>query len=143
GIPDATGVLGGQPMQFVRVSTAALAAAALASTWASRAAAQDQPMSDQRPQTTTQPTVVQQPAPVVQAPAPVVVQQNGTEGVPPRGETVETGEKIPNGPLITTGVIVFGAPWVASAIVSAESTHQGDNHLWIPIVGPWLDFADR
>ena len=34
--------------------------------------------------------------------------------------------------------IVSGA-----AIVGSESDHQGDKHLYVPILGPWLDLADR
>jgi hypothetical protein len=101
------------------------------------------------PTTTTTPTNttvnVQQPAPTT---APTTVGTTQTTSAPflatsQRDETVDKNVYYPNTPMIVTGAIVFGAPWAASAIVSGESNHQGDNHLWIPIAGPWMDFADR
>jgi hypothetical protein len=87
------------------------------------------------PQTVTVQPVVPAP-PVTTTSAPVVLQ-------PSTHETVVSGEKVPNMYLIWTGVFLMGAPYLASAIVSAESSHQGDSHLWVPLAGPWMDFGDR
>jgi hypothetical protein len=50
---------------------------------------------------------------------------------------------LPNRPLLGTGAIVFGAPYVASVIVGAVSTLDADDKLFIPVVGPWLDLGQR
>jgi hypothetical protein len=42
-----------------------------------------------------------------------------------------------------TGLIVFGAPYVASISVAATSPHVGDSNLWVPVLGPWLDVGAR
>jgi hypothetical protein len=57
--------------------------------------------------------------------------------------TEEKTETVPNTTLIVTGAVAFGVPYVISASIASESSHQGDSHLWVPIVGPWLDLGDR
>src|SRR5262249_60754595 len=88
-------------------------------------------------------TVQVQPAP---APAPVVVQQAPPPPspvvVPPARETVTETDTGPN-PLLMSGLVGFGASYGAAVIVAASSDHQGDNRLYVPILGPWLDIADR
>jgi hypothetical protein len=42
-----------------------------------------------------------------------------------------------------TGLIVAGAPYIASMAVAGTSGHAGDSDLWIPAIGPWLDVAQR
>jgi hypothetical protein len=74
-----------------------------------------------------QSTVVVQPAPAVVA-APV------------RPESTAT---IPNRALLGTGAVAFTVAYVPSVIVAAASDHNGDNHLYIPVVGPWLDLGNR
>jgi hypothetical protein len=64
-----------------------------------------------------------------------------TTVVVPRHETVqETG---PNTALISSGLFTLGIPYVTSVIVATQSDHAGDNHLYIPVAGPWLDLANR
>ena len=46
-------------------------------------------------------------------------------------------------PAVTSGIVVFGISYGSAVIVASTSTHRGDSHLFVPIVGPWLDFADR
>jgi hypothetical protein len=60
-----------------------------------------------------------------------------------REVTVDEGEKVPNTPLIVTGAVLFGVPWGVSTAISVTSDHPGDSHLWVPLAGPWMDFADR
>jgi hypothetical protein len=55
----------------------------------------------------------------------------------------EKVESAPDMRLVVSGAFVFGVPYVISASIASESTHQGDGHLWVPILGPWLDLGDR
>jgi hypothetical protein len=57
-----------------------------------------------------------------------------------RATVVETQ---PDYALVGTGLLLFAGPYIASVVVAAESNHSGDEHLYIPVVGPWLDLADR
>ncbi|MDP9150979.1 MAG: hypothetical protein M3O36_13700 [Myxococcota bacterium] len=85
-----------------------------------------------------------QPAPVVvgatapQPSSPVVV--NNADG--PRADRSEHYTR-PNRALLMTGLIVAGAPYIASMGVAATSGHAGDSDLWIPAIGPWLDLGQR
>lgn len=56
-------------------------------------------------------------------------------------ETVTTAG--PNRELLHSGIFALGVPYVASVIVAATSDRSEDKHLYIPVVGPWLDFANR
>jgi len=49
----------------------------------------------------------------------------------------------PNSALLGSGLFAFGIPYVASVIVAAESDHAGDKNLYVPVAGPWMDFAQR
>ncbi len=93
------------------------------------------------------PTTVVQPAPtnVIVQPVPVPVAQTTTTSAPllvnQREEKTE-GKQV-NTALLTTGLVMLGVPYVTSVIVGASSNHQGDSHLFVPLAGPWMDFADR
>jgi hypothetical protein len=41
------------------------------------------------------------------------------------------------------GIFTFGVSYAVAVVVGATSTHQGDSDLYVPIVGPWMDFVDR
>ncbi len=102
--------------------------------------------------TTAQPLPTQ-PAPVVQpVPAqPVIVQPPPTSTttttsayVPPSGDVYERETVIrPNRPLLSTGVGIFVIGYGASAVTAAISDRDADKKLFIPVVGPWLDLAER
>jgi hypothetical protein len=78
-------------------------------------------------------------APAPPAPSPVVV----STGDPPIAEQMVHPYTRPNRTLLMTGLVVFGAPYVASIGIAATSSHGGDGNLWVPAVGPWLDFGAR
>ena len=99
-------------------ATAAAAAALFLTAWASHAQADEV--------TTTY------SAPLAQ---PVVVS-------PPR-DVVTTREKVPNAALITSGAVMFGIPYTTSFVVAASSNRTSDRHLFLPLVGPWIDLASR
>jgi hypothetical protein len=44
---------------------------------------------------------------------------------------------------ITGGIFTFGVSYGFAIGVASTSGHQGDSHLYVPIVGPWLDLGDR
>jgi hypothetical protein len=56
-------------------------------------------------------------------------------------ETVSTTG--PNRALFHSGLFVFGVPYVASIVVASGSDHPGDNNLYLPVAGPWMDLASR
>lgn len=49
----------------------------------------------------------------------------------------------PNRALLSSGIFALGVPYVTSVIVATQSDHQGDNHLYVPVAGPWMDLGDR
>ena len=58
-------------------------------------------------------------------------------------ETTETVYVGPDRAMLGTGVVVTAGTYVASIIVGAESNKHGDEKLYIPLVGPWLDIGER
>jgi hypothetical protein len=52
-------------------------------------------------------------------------------------------EKGPNLDLVFSGIFTLGIPYIVSAIVATESVRAGDQVLYAPIAGPWLDLASR
>lgn len=77
---------------------------------------------------------------VTPAPAPVVVVQPAPATDTVRTHTESTG---PDMRMIGGGIVTFGISYGVAIAVAATSEHQGDSHLYVPIVGPWLDFGDR
>jgi hypothetical protein len=49
----------------------------------------------------------------------------------------------PNRELLHSGIFALGVPYVASVIVAASSDRPEDKNLYIPVAGPWMDFANR
>lgn len=78
-------------------------------------------------------TVVEQPAP---APASTVV-------ATPVGESGRDDYTGPNRRLIGSGLVTFGLSYIPALVVAGTSDLSTDHHLYVPIVGPWLDVADR
>jgi hypothetical protein len=52
-------------------------------------------------------------------------------------------ERMPNGALIGSGLVMFGASYLPSVIVAAESRRPGDTTLYMPVAGPWMNLAQR
>jgi hypothetical protein len=47
-------------------------------------------------------------------------------------------------PLLTmTGAVLFGVPYTASIAIAATSDIAADNWLYVPVLGPLADFAQR
>jgi hypothetical protein len=66
---------------------------------------------------------------------------DGVETSPAAPRTVRAYH--PNVPLIVTGGVLFLGVYVPSVIIAIESSNDADRRLAIPILGPWLDFAER
>lgn len=52
-------------------------------------------------------------------------------------------ERKPNRAMLITGSAIFLGTYAASATVAAFSDTKGDDYLFVPVVGPWLDAAER
>jgi len=61
---------------------------------------------------------------------------------PQAAQSVETDATGPN-PLLVSGLVSFGVSYGSSVIVASQSNHPGDDRLYVPVLGPWLDLNDR
>lgn len=52
-------------------------------------------------------------------------------------------EHRPNGALLKTGAGLFVLSYAGSVVGGAVSDRDSDKRLFIPVVGPWMDLADR
>ncbi len=57
--------------------------------------------------------------------------------------TEQTSYSPPNRPLLVGGVVALVGAYVPSVIVAAANDNSYDHHLYIPVVGPWMNLADR
>ena len=64
-------------------------------------------------------------------------------GVPPTGERAERATRRPNVPMLTSGATTAAAGYVPSLLVAMNSERRGDDNLYIPVAGPWMDLAQR
>jgi hypothetical protein len=53
------------------------------------------------------------------------------------------GYEGPNWMVFSSGLLVFGGAYTTSLVVAGTSNHAGDKLLYAPLVGPWLDMANR
>jgi hypothetical protein len=56
---------------------------------------------------------------------------------------VESSGTLPNRSLLRSGVFTLGAAYIPALVVAIESDRPSDDHLYAPVVGPWLDLANR
>jgi hypothetical protein len=49
----------------------------------------------------------------------------------------------PNRALLGTGLVSFGSSYIPSVVVAATSSQSADHHLYVPVVGPWVDLGNR
>jgi hypothetical protein len=76
-------------------------------------------------------------------PAPAAPVQTTTTAGPPATVETTTGYSGPNRYMIGSGLVVFGLSYIPAVIVAAQSSQTEDHHLYVPVVGPWLDIANR
>jgi hypothetical protein len=61
----------------------------------------------------------------------------------PSSVVVTDTETRANSEMIATGLVIFGLSYGAVVIVAATSDRSDDQRLYVPVVGPWLDLANR
>src|ERR1700677_1361026 len=71
------------------------------------------------------------PPPPDPPPAPVVTEQTTSQA---------SG---PSWAMVGSGVVIFGLSYVPALVVGASSSLGADQALFVPIAGPWMDFAQR
>jgi hypothetical protein len=49
----------------------------------------------------------------------------------------------PNAYLLRSGLFTLGLSYAPALVVAIESDRNADDHLYAPVVGPWLDLANR
>jgi hypothetical protein len=70
----------------------------------------------------------------VQAAPPPVVQS----------ETETTHAKtVPNFYMLGSGLVTFGLSYGVGVVVAGTSSRPEDQHLYVPLAGPWIDLGDR
>jgi hypothetical protein len=58
-------------------------------------------------------------------------------------DTTTLEESVPNSGLIASGILLLGSSYGVSVVAAGVSTYGPDNNLYAPVVGPWIDLADR
>jgi hypothetical protein len=138
---------------------AAFAASATALLCASTSFAQEPTASETRtPNTQTTQTTPPPTQPVAPSQQVTVAQPAASQPAAPVGTTTTTAspysptgarysersiETRPNRALLSTGAGIFILSYGASVIAGASSDRDSDKRLFIPVVGPWMDLADR
>ncbi len=64
---------------------------------------------------------------------------NASAEAPP---TTEVASR-PNRAMVVMGVLALVGGYTPAALVAAKSPIYSDNSLYVPVLGPWLDVADR
>ncbi|HEY3594642.1 MAG TPA: hypothetical protein VGL13_12235 [Polyangiaceae bacterium] len=82
------------------------------------------------------------PATVVETAPPPPQQTTVVAAAPATRETAVVSSG-PNAMLLKSGIFVFGIPYGTSVVVGATSSRDEDKDLFIPVVGPWIDFGSR
>jgi hypothetical protein len=99
------------------------------------------------------PSHAQNAAPVQIVPVPVQVSPGPMQVTPmPYPNTAyqrypigaeKTEFVVPNPVLLGAGGIAFLGAYIPSVVVAASSDHDGDKWLYVPVAGPWVDWAVR
>jgi hypothetical protein len=61
----------------------------------------------------------------------------------PRDPGLAGDTTLPNRPLLQSGMLTLGTAYVPALLVAIESERRADENLFAPVVGPWLDLAQR
>jgi hypothetical protein len=77
------------------------------------------------------------------APKSVSLTRASGPGLAARRDVITYEESMPNGALIGSGLTMFGASYIPSMIVAMSSDLPADSSLFVPVVGPWINLAQR
>jgi hypothetical protein len=81
---------------------------------------------------------------IMEAPPSVTTTTAASFGLnEPTIDTTTEKKTFLNRPLFFTGLTLFGGAYAASTIVAATNDRPSDDKLYYPVVGPWMDLADR
>ena len=58
-------------------------------------------------------------------------------------EPITIEKRTPNRPLLITGGAIIAASYTPALVVAATSGRDGDQYLYIPVAGPWIDLGVR
>ena len=105
------------------ISAVAIGAAFAALAWSSPSRADEVVVAPQAAPPPSQTTVV------AGGGSPAVVEER-----PYRG---------PDRRLIGSGLTTFALSYIPALVVAAESDVSTDHHLYVPVIGPWLDLGNR
>jgi hypothetical protein len=61
----------------------------------------------------------------------------------PRESITVYNKHVPNTPMLVGGAVLLGATYATTAAFVGANGKIGDHDLYIPIVGPWINLADR
>jgi hypothetical protein len=67
--------------------------------------------------------------------------QESRSSLPLRTERTETVG--PNRQLLRAGAWTLGVSYVPALVVAIKSERRGDDYLYYPVVGPWMNLANR
>ena len=59
------------------------------------------------------------------------------------GERTQRETRRPNVPMLASGATILAASYTPALLVAMNSERRGDDRLYIPVAGPWLDLAER
>lgn len=102
-------------------------------------------------QTTAAPVTDAEPAPIAPAPTQTTATTTTTsadmrlnETAPPADTVTLYRETRPNRKLLIPGVALLGVTYGATAATAFFGNgREADDNLYIPVVGPWMNLADR
>jgi hypothetical protein len=77
------------------------------------------------------------------APKTASLTRASVPGVAAGRDVITYEESMPNGALIGAGLTMFGASYIPSMIVAMSSDLPTDKTLFVPVVGPWINLAQR
>jgi hypothetical protein len=66
-----------------------------------------------------------------------------TFGSSATADVAPAGQVRPNRAVLAAGLSIFAASYLSSVAVAATSDRYGDERLFVPVVGPWLNLGDR
>src|SRR6266567_6194080 len=81
----------------------------------------------------------------VLVPTSAYAQSTTVVTTPVQVSTPVTAEEkvLPNPPMLVSGLTTLAIGYAPALGVAIGSDHKGDDQLFIPVVGPWLDIGNR